>query len=229
MIEEVKWDSKFFNFPIGSFRIKEQMQWDLNKFIAESKKFNLVYIFSETKLEHDSFIKLVDRKVIYSKKLVSNVNPINEVVDFDSKYHNYSDLLDLGYLSGTLSRFKLDSKFSNKEFKNLYKVWIDNSLSGEIAFKVFVKMELNKIAGFVTLMETNIQTSQIGLIAVNPEFQGRNIASDLIKKSELASLSCGFMNLEVATQYDNLAARKLYEKNNFEIKKIEYIYHLWNK
>lgn len=229
MIEEVKWDSKFFNFPIGSFRIKDHMQWDLNKFIAESKKFKLVYIFSETKLEHDSFIKLVDRKVIYSKKLVSNVNPINDVVDFESKYHNYSDLLDLGYLSGTLSRFKLDCNFSNKEFKNLYKVWIDNSLSGEIAFKVFVKMDLNEIAGFVTLKKKNLHTSQIGLIAVIPEFQGRNIASDLIKKCEQASLSSGFSNLEVATQYDNLAARKLYEKNDFEIKTMEYIYHVWNK
>ncbi len=230
MIEKVTWDSDFFNFPIGSFRCNEKTEWNLEKFIAESKEYNLVYIFSEKKLDSIPFFKLVDIKVNFSKKLlVPYLNPENGIVDFDANYHNYIDLLDLGYQSGTFSRFKLDSKFTDKEFKNLYKIWIDNSLNGKIAFKVFVKMELDKITGFVTLQEKNLQTSQIGLIAVNPEFQGKNIASDLIKTCESASLSRGYTYLEVATQYDNIAAINLYKKNNFEIKTIENIYHLWNK
>ncbi len=228
MIERAKWDSDFFKFPIGFFRFNEKTNWNLDKLIAEAKEYKLVYIFSETKLDHLPF-KLVDKKVNFSKTLVPVVNSEKEIVDFDAKYHNYSDLLELGYLSGTYSRFKLDKKFTDKEFRTLYKIWIDNSLNGEIAFKVFVKIELDKIAGFVTLQEKNFRTSQIGLIAVNPEFQGKNIASDLIKKCESASLSRGYPNLEVATQFDNIAARKLYKKNDFEIKTMEYIYHLWTK
>ncbi|MGW1455548.1 GNAT family N-acetyltransferase [Salegentibacter agarivorans] len=228
MIEIATWDSNFFKFPVGSFRFKEGADWDLDKFIEEAKEYNLVYIFSETKLDQTSYFKLVDRKVSYSKKLVPLINPDSEIVDYDSKHHDYSDLLDLGYLSGTYSRFKLDDKFTDKEFRSLYKIWIDNSLNGKMAFKVFVKIESDKIAGFVTLQKKDQHTSQIGLIAVNPEFQGRNIASKLIKKCEQASLNYGYKNLEVATQEDNIAAKKLYEKNGFKIKTMEYIYHLWN-
>ena len=228
MIEIATWDSNFFKFPVGSFKFQEETKWDLGKFNEEAKKYTLVYIFSETKLDRSSNFKLVDRKVNYSKKLNSFVKLKSEIVDFNIKYHSYSDLLELGYLSGTFSRFKLDTKFTEKDFKDLYKIWVDNSLNGNLAFKVFVKIELDKIAGFVTLQEKDHLTSQIGLIAVSPEFQGRNIASELIKKCEQTSLNFGYTSLEVATQKDNLAARKLYEKNGFEIKTIEYIYHLWN-
>lgn len=227
MIEIATWDSKFFNFPVGAFIVKSETEWDLDGFIKEAKEYKLIYVFSENRLRESPKLKLVDRKINYTKKLVSGINTKTEIIEFNPNHHRYSELLELGYLSGSYSRFKIDDNFTEEEFRRLYKAWVDNSLNGQIAFRVFVKIESGHIAGFVTLRKKNHKISQISLIAVNPEFQGRNIASDLIKKCEQASLISGYTNLEVATQEDNRAARKLYEKNGFGIKTMEYIYHLW--
>jgi dTDP-4-amino-4,6-dideoxy-D-galactose acyltransferase len=229
MIEKVKWDSDFFNFPIGSLKVNDKTDWNLDEYLAVAQKFKLIYIFSKKKLNPKSKLKLVDRKVVYSKKIDPIIYPIQEINEFDIKYHNYSDLLELGYLSGAFSRFKLDENFTEEDFKKLYKKWIDNSINEEIAFKIFIITEFDKIAGFVTLQRKNSRTTRIGLIAVNPDFQGKKIASKLINKCESISFNLGYEILEVSTQYKNIAARNLYMKNNFKIKSMEFIYHLWNK
>ena len=151
-----------------------------------------------------------------------------ETEEFDLKIHSYEELLDLAFLSGNLSRFKVDSNFSNNEFEKLYKEWVNNSINKKIAFKTFVKTVQKKVVGFITLGEKDADTAKIGLIAVNEMFQGKRIASKLIKSCEIISKQNKYAGLEVSTQFSNNQAMAFYKKNDFEINKITYIYHLWN-
>ncbi|MDZ7721960.1 MAG: GNAT family N-acetyltransferase [candidate division KSB1 bacterium] len=75
----------------------------------------------------------------------------------------------------------------------------------------------------------NNGTAQIGLIAVHPQAQGKGIASYLIQVATNYAFDRGFETLEVATQYNNKPAMKLYQKSGFKIKSKQYIYHIWNK
>jgi dTDP-4-amino-4,6-dideoxy-D-galactose acyltransferase len=227
MISKAEWDSKFFDYPIGILKIKEGNNFDLKKIIAESKEFKLVYIISEMNLEDISLLKLMDKKVIYSKQLTKRKNS-EQILEYAPEIHSYDQLLNLAYLSGIYSRFKRDENFMNNEFHLLYKEWLDKSIDKKLSFKVLIKHLENEIAGFVTLNKKDAHTSEIGLIAVNEAFQGRNIGSKLIQECEFLSIKQNFSNIEVATQYENLPARRLYEKNNFGIKNITYIYHYWN-
>ena len=65
----------------------------------------------------------------------------------------------------------------------------------------------------------------IGLLAVHPSFQGRGIASRLIKQVESQCLTKGVLSLEVKTQLSNLSAQHLYLKNNFFESQRSFLYH----
>jgi len=226
MIDKLTWDSEFFGYNVGRYIIDNQL-FDENLLKENKDNFKLIYIFSDEAIHDIKEIKLVDIKVIFEKKIAKDLKDNESIVEFDSNIQNYSELEQLAYLSGIYSRFKIDENFKNNEFQKLYKIWLDNSLNGKIAFKVFVKIIDQKIAGFVTLKKNDDKTSQIGLISVSDIFQGRGIASELIKKAEYESWKNGFEVLQVPTQFKNKPALKLYTKNGFEIKEKKYIYHYW--
>lgn len=227
MINKVEWDSKFFDYPVGILNIKEKNNFDLNNFLAESEKFKLVYIIAEIEIEDIPLLKLMDKKVVYSKQLSTCKNS-EQILEYAPEIHSYDQLLKLAYLSGIYSRFKRDEKFMNNEYRLLYKEWLDRSIDKKLSFKVLIKHLEDEIVGFVTLNKKDNDTSEIGLIAVNEKFQGRNIGTRLVQECEFLSFEQNLSNIEVATQYENLSARKLYEKNNFSIQSIIYVYHYWN-
>jgi dTDP-4-amino-4,6-dideoxy-D-galactose acyltransferase len=227
MIKKLEWDSNLFGYTVGQVNAKSRDDFDIAKFIENSKKFKLVYVISDFEISTKLNFKLVDKKVLFSKPIEFKEKS-TKIVEYNSKKHSYKQLLALAYLSGSLSRFSLDSKFKNDEFKKLYKQWIDKSINKEVASKIFIRHINNRIAGFVTLKIKDSKTTQIGLIAVSELFQGQNIATNLINECEYISLKNQYSNIEVITQLDNIPAIKLYKRKKFKIKSIKYIYHFWN-
>ena len=110
----------------------------------------------------------------------------------------------------------------------MYTKWIDKSIDPENDIQVLIRQINNKIAGFISVEKVSKDTATIGLLAVNNEFRGKSIASKLLAQAESLLMKETFKFLEVATQKNNLPAMRLYQKNNFKIKKNTYIYHFWN-
>ncbi len=224
MIKKLQWDSDFFDYPVGKITISTKDEYE-NLNLSINKNYKLLYIFSNEALEIQN--NLVDKKVTLHKQ-ITNPSKKNGVIEYNIKEHSFDELLELTYLSGSHSRFKTDMNFTHNEFKKLYKEWIIQSIEKKIAFSILIKYINQTIAGFITLQKKNNNTCSIGLIAVSQLYQGRKIATDLIKHGEYISYKNGFTNIEVATQLDNTPALNLYKKNNFTIKQVSYIYHLWN-
>ncbi len=228
MINKKIWDSNFFGYTVGECIVHSGEVIDVWKFKTECAEFKLVYVFSEDELTEDIDFKLADKKVVFSKELIENKAEDNSIIEFDPEVHSYDELLHLALLSGTHSRYYLDKKFVNKEYVRLYKEWLDKSISKEIAQNILIKITDNKIAGFITLKKSAPQLAQIGLIAVDEKFQGKNIGTSLIQKAEQLSKEQRCSSLEVVTQFYNTPALNFYKKNNFKIKEILYTYHFWN-
>jgi dTDP-4-amino-4,6-dideoxy-D-galactose acyltransferase len=226
MIEKLVWDSDFFNLNIGKVTTTETNLIGISK--NELNQFDLVYIFSEHGLKENlPKVQLLDVKVNFSKtnfcfKEVANIS------DYDDSKHNYNKLLELTFLSGIYSRFKKDNKFSAGSYEKLYKMWIDRSIDKSIAQHVLVEIFEGELTGFVTLQFKPNATGVIGLIAVDPLFQGKKIASRLIQACENLCVLNNINVLEVSTQLDNKPAMRLYENSKFTIKKQQFIYHHWN-
>lgn len=239
MIKLLDWDTKFFGFKVGQLTLRELSEGDINAYLnyLKDNNFRLVYILNSNKTEiptkkniiyelNNRNVKLVDEKVIFEKLL-------NYSHDVESDIQAYSDsaeyretLYKLAYLSGQYSRFKLDENFSSGKFEEMYKLWIDNSVNKKIADEIFVYQAEGNICGFVTI-KIDQDIGKIGLISVDPKFQGLSIGRKLINSCEVYCYSNDVRSLEVPTQLRNKGAFDFYIKCGFNVKEVIEIYHLW--
>lgn len=232
-IEHLQWDSIFFGIKTGRI-IFNQSEDDLLELLPEARNQNykLLYVFSDEYIElSDNILSkwngyLVDRKIVYQKE-VCCYNVLNKkIVSPYTSFEISKDLLDLAYISGSHSRFRLDKKFPTGSFERMYKEWLLKSLNGELADMVYVASENNKILGFVSLKcKDNI--GEIGLIAVNNEVQGKGLGTKLINACEKYLTEKSIYTLFVATQLNNKQACQFYEKYSFKKHKATNIYHFW--
>ncbi len=229
---DLAWDSHFFSKKIGRIDVTDE-----NIFLAQSlenafqQDYDLVYVFGEKKTIIPSEIlvkfngKLVDRKITYTVRIEDLLTKTTtKIKEFEQK--DGSVLYDLAYLSGTHSRFKLDEDLGVENFKRLYREWIDKSVNHQIAEKVFIYEDDERIKGMVTLgvKET---TATIGLIAVEETLQGKGVGMSLIDACVQYCRTTTITTLDVPTQLDNIQACRFYEKCGFSEKSVQNIYHFW--
>lgn len=226
MLKFLDWDSQFFEKKIYRLDISKADQIDAIKQLDSNFDGELIYLFSKEDLnfKNNDQLLLADKKIVFEKVIIPTEIKIDDS-EIISVFELTDDLLDLAFLSGHHSRFKLDSKLQHK-FKSMYRIWIEKSLTREIAHEVFAYRFDNKNIGFVTV-KRNEDSAVIGLIAVSEHYHGKNIGSALMKKVEEWCGSNGVKHLEVATQLDNVQACNFYKKNGFNTKQIDYIYHYY--
>ena len=228
-IQILDWDSKFFNLKIGTVDASSKSE---EKSIEIKGDFDLIY----AKFEHNFDLVIVgydkkfeEQKVVFGKQLkpleidetknVFSFNPANT-----EKY--ILDLYQLAFESGKFSRFKLDDGFTQNQFEDLYKKWVDNSINKAFADDVLVYQIEDKIVGFVTYrVHTDFAT--IGLIATHPEFQGQGIGKQLIKEVEQKLINTNCFELRIPTQESNLQAYNFYSKQGYQIIESTTIKHYW--
>lgn len=221
MIEYLKWDSEFFKAKIGKVYGLKDMDALLHQ--KEAQQYDRIYVFSESKIEylHPNLL-LVDEKAIFER----SVSPANESPQFTHVYEgdNSPELIELAILSGHKSRFKTDTFFA-PHYERLYQEWLNNSLNKTYASEVLTACIDDTIVGFVTLSKQN-KHGNIGLIAVNNRHQDQGIGKDLLIASnhwyQQNSVTC----CSVATQLSNQGACRLYQSFGYQLKKIQYIYHI---
>lgn len=232
-IEYLAWDSEFFQKRIGKIVLSNNdnniLQTLLNQ--AKTEQYELLYVFgNEDVIIHEVLLtnyngSLVDRKVLYTKYLESSINSATNAIEYESKLLS-KDFESLGYLSGKYSRFFTDKQFSDADFHKLYKIWVEKSISREIANHVYCVYEGAKVIGMVTL-KIEPEHGHIGLIAVSEEIQGKGVGKSLINACTNKLISLNIPNIEVPTQFYNQKACAFYEKCGFEVKLITNIYHFW--
>lgn len=229
-IEHLNWDTNFFGYNIGCIKIKDCDNFDIDHFLKRAATYKLVYIFSEEELNYRE-LKLVDKKVDF----LFESNDINVPTSFDSNIqsfnsskHNKEELLTLGLKSGVYSRFNLDPNFKNNEYTRLYKEWILKSINGKLAFDIPVYVEDNQIIGFTTILHRSKVLAGIGLVAVKEAARGKGVGMALINQTIQRAREKQYRKIEVVTQLNNIPAVRLYQKSNFSMKQITYIYHYWN-
>lgn len=232
MMEYLEWDSNFLGFKVGSISHlnTETLQQELEN--ANTENYKLIYLFAA----EDCFFpedllqkyngKLVDRKVLYVHELsdqsIANYDQTNLYVSPEVSV----DLLQLAYESGKYSRFKLDKNFPPEVFTDMYKLWIEKSVNGQMSDRIYVVEQDNKITAMVTLKEKS-ETLHIGLIATAIESQGKGYGKQLINRTKQTAIEIGLKSIEVPTQYDNKQACRFYEACGFDVKSISNIYHFW--
>ena len=229
MIDYLEWDSQFFGMKIGRYNINFLSSEILNELLKQKSidHYQLVYLLAE-QIADDALTMLnrmnlspVDNKVTFGCNVTEKIVSPTEIVNYQGSLT--PDLLQLALDSGHQSRFKLDPHLAPK-YESLYHQWIQKSLSGEMADVVFVYQQ-DVIKGFVTVKKSG-SCGKIGLIAVHNSMQTKGIGSLLLESVMHFCYENKLNTCEVVTQYYNIGACRLYEKNGFNIILKEIIYHL---
>lgn len=234
-LQPLTWDSDFCGYKVGRIDCEPGQPAEiLDNMLNDARQqgFRLIYAAIPHPAEIDGAIlrrhngHKADGKVTFVCRPVA---PVTAAMPAGiEEFHGTPEgLYDLAYESGLYSRFALDPCFGTENFRRMYRLWIDNSIAGTIADRIYVaRTASGPISGFVTLKTGGGQAS-IGLIAVSPESRGRHLGSALIAACKRQAVESGCSSLSVVTQSDNVPACNFYSKNGFKIDNIVNIYHFW--
>ncbi|WP_242087564.1 GNAT family N-acetyltransferase [Aestuariivivens sediminis] len=225
MIDLLDWDSRFFNIKVGKAA-------GITSFNAENyKSFDLIYLVQDItspSIFLDGYeaalrVTYVEHEKTINTDLLDNNTGI---ISYNSSEHSIKQLHDLAVLSGQFSRYNLDPNFDKITFERFYRTWINNSIHTDFADDILIYLVDNRIVGFVTY-KIQSNNAKIGLIAVNPIYQGKGIGTFLIMGLENILLKKDIISLKVVTQKENIKALKFYEKFGFSISSTYSISHYW--
>ncbi|MEZ4874039.1 MAG: GNAT family N-acetyltransferase [Flavobacteriaceae bacterium] len=225
MIKPLAWDSHFFKKKVGEVWLEPNDPSSL-----DTMGYDLLYVKSEHPMTfqmegfQESFreTKWVFSKEIPERRLTKNPH----IKSIFSTVFSKKDLYPLAFESGHYSRFRLDPKFSEKDFKKLYMQWIDNSFEKLIAEDIFVYEASQKLLGFVSF-QLKKSKGVIGLIAVAEEARGMGVGAALMEAVEDYLVKHHINQLDIPTQAHNQTACNFYRKMGYHVKESTEIYHFW--
>lgn len=172
---------------------------------------------------------LADEKLTYVKSL--GVTPLARfpychVIEPYTAACPDDALVRLAIGSAAFSRFRRDQSFPPEVCDKLYKLWIERSVSGEIADEVLVVREGGTLLGMITLVHV-YDRGDIGLVAVDAVAQGRGIGRLLVTEAGRRFGNAGRRAVQVVTQGQNQRACRLYESCGYSIERREIVFHFW--
>lgn len=230
-LTKLKWDSNFFSKNIAELHITNGDELENQEF--QSNHYDLIV----TKQHQDLHIEtqgfeetFKETKVIFSKYLNEIAYEIShEIFDTDCFPKEDKYFFQLAYESGKYSRFLLDPSFGETKFKELYNLWVLNSLNKTFAAKTFFTMDENLGAtGFVTVQKSG-KTAKIGLIATHPLLQGKGIGTCLLQRAENYCIENGIVTMDIPTQEQNVGACNFYQKMGYAVQERIILKHFWKK
>jgi dTDP-4-amino-4,6-dideoxy-D-galactose acyltransferase len=229
----LEWDSAFFGFKVARADLIDCKPELLNHQLLKLKQegLRLVYAFVHPSDKNsntsctDNKGFLVDEKVTYRIEKLINVPTSEHLSKYSDRFPS-PQLYNLALISGEYSRFNVDTRIGKDKFISLYNLWIENSVNGKLADEVLVYTNKEEVLGFVSLTVIKPQAS-IGLIAVDPDYQGLNIGHELVNAAINEALKNNHSSIEVITQKGNAGACRFYERCGFSLASVKNIYHFW--
>lgn len=225
-IDNMDWDSRFFGFDVARIDTDctDECAVDAEIRRLQRQRAELIYVFSAYPLRLCDFnAMLVDQKLSYE-----NTNPVYRPVDKNIVEVSVvsRQLYELGCQAGGHSRYKVDPNIKEEDFRRMFRLWVDNSVSRQFADYVFAYEVDGNTVGFVTAKVKGDELS-IGLIATDENYRGCGIGGALIQT--IVNLASELhLKAEVTTQADNVTACRFYERHGFNIASRSYVYHVWS-
>lgn len=228
-ISTLDWDSRFFGLRIG--RVDLQTPADaaalLKQYAELKQQYDLLYVFDAVQAGFSAAgAQLVDEKILYAKPC--EPRQAFYAVSLYQGDKPTDALYRLALISGSYSRFRLDSLFPKGSFERLYRRWIETACPAEGTNKqILTFLDSHGVTKGMITIDYQSELGHIGLVAVDTDTQHMGIGSKLMSTLDGYLFERGVKTLEVPTQKANLDACRWYEKNGFSIKSVTSIYHWW--
>jgi dTDP-4-amino-4,6-dideoxy-D-galactose acyltransferase len=145
----------------------------------------------------------------------------------DARSGDLDSLVAIARASHRNTRFHVDPHFGSERASELYAVWIERSVRGEIADVVLVPELNGRVVGYLALSERDDHAAQITLIAVQERYRSQGVGAQLMAAAHQWCVKHHRTVLQVATTGRSAASLRFYEREGFVSRKIGLWYHLW--
>jgi dTDP-4-amino-4,6-dideoxy-D-galactose acyltransferase len=230
-VEKLAWDSAFFGFEVGRVILENDADAVCLADAIGASGCRCVYVFlpldsAGASGKWDCARRALtgmgghcqDTRTIYKKEIHAGTSPRSPV-----PVSNLTPRLEsLAVESGGMSRFFKDDGF-RPFFERMYKTWLRKDFA---VGTIFAHCNSDDFDGLATVTIDG-ETGRIGLVAVDGRSRGKGVATNLLRDIDSWLFANGVGNVEVATQGDNVAARRLYEKSGFRIVNQTEVWHVW--
>ena len=143
-------------------------------------------------------------------------------------------LKSLARVSHRNTRFHRDPRFDPARSDEMYAVWIERSITGELADAVWVVDVDGVPRGYMTMAKRETDAAGvgdpaavIGLVAVAEDYRGRGYGDRLMDAALEWSTAQGLTHARVVTQGTNPTSVRFYERAGFAVSRVELWYHHW--
>lgn len=237
MLKKLDWDSFHFGYPVYFIHLMDR-DLDAKSVINQllETKFHVCYIESDN--YDESFYRKLKfyfpKSIFVSKKVLLELEVQNKSLTYISLSHIQKKIfkdriIDLCFQSGHHSRFYVDKNFKNGEFTFLYREWAIKSIRSEEKDIIAVLgHNSNQLLG-MAIVSKNYNILNIEIIAVDLNCRHLGIGSQLIDMIHTYAFEKKLKQIHVVTQYENKGAYNFYLKNQFEVVKTSFQFHVWNK
>jgi ribosomal protein S18 acetylase RimI-like enzyme len=230
------WDSDFFGVRIATVAARV-----LNEAVAaaaldwaRANRIACLYYLADARdarsirLAEDQGFRLVDVRVTMSRPVDTpplpalGGEPVRPATEADS-----ASLARIARESHANTRFHRDGRFDAERSRELYAIWIRDSITGRLADRVLVVDGPDGPAGYVALRVDEEGTGHIALIAVASTQRGRGYGERLIVEGVRWLASRGASRVEVITQGAEADSIRFYERCGFSVLRVELWFHRW--
>jgi dTDP-4-amino-4,6-dideoxy-D-galactose acyltransferase len=230
----LEWDSSFFGSRIARLQRGRLDAATLNEALVwcRDNRIDCLYFLADAdhaataRLAESDGFELTDIRMTFVRAIgeADALAPSSDGIRLASE----QDLTGLRTIARTAhrdSRFYFDEHFDREKCDLLYETWVENSFHGFAQAVLIAEVE-GRAAGYLTCHLKGVE-SQIGLVGIAAEYQGRGLGSRLIRHFLSWSREQGATRAVVVTQGRNLAAQRLYQRNGFISSSLQLWYHLW--
>jgi dTDP-4-amino-4,6-dideoxy-D-galactose acyltransferase len=231
------WDSAFFGMSIGQITARRSTADALALAVDDARQaaIQCLYFLADAedlatvRAAEASRFALVDVRLTLDCAIENRDEggpQTGDVTIRPARTDDLQSLMALARVSHRNTRFHADARFDPARSDELYAVWIDRSVRGELADAVWVLDVEGSPRGYITAVRGETGAS-IGLVAVDSAYRGRGYGDRLIHTVLNWSRAQGVDRVSVVTQGRSARTVRFYERAGFTVSAVELWYHKW--
>lgn len=231
------WDSDFFGMRIGQIAGERATDAELAAAVAQAagSAVDCLYFLADAgdvetiRAAEGNGFELMDVRLRLARDTAAGPSDRSSAADAAIRQAREDDLpllQALARVSHRNTRFSIDTRFAPGRADELYALWIERSVRGELADAVHV-LEIDRAPrGYITL-SAGSAGAVIGLVAVDGAFQGRGHGDRLLRSGLQWALQKGLDRMSVVTQGRSASSIRFYERAGFTTTRVQFWYHRW--
>ncbi len=236
LCQRLPWDSDFFGVSIARVTATRATPGDLASAVrwADETSIDCLYFLADAEdaasvqAAEGSGFSLVDVRVTLERDVPSHTTAEADRGVRRATLDDLPRLAAIARASHRTTRFHRDTRFDARRADEMYALWIERAVKGELARAVWVVDDGGGPFGYLAASREGT-CSSIGLVAIDASDHGLGHGSRLVRTALSWAAVEGAIRMSVVTQGQEAPALRFYERSGFAAHRVQFWYHYWSR